>query len=164
MVAHSRSLFTFLQLATSMFSCASERSLPGRCGACARWPIFLSNLEVIERGEASGARSSERDRPEERDQGSYAREVLERRRRSVLTCERGLRSALVSGDEHLARKWSRAMRDAEEGLVWAEADLQAAKTKAQSGVLAWLSRLIATLARLASRGQARRRAQRLTIR
>ncbi len=52
-----------------------------------------------------------------------AREVLERRRRSVLTCERGLRSALDSGDERLVRRWSRSLREAEERLAWAEADV-----------------------------------------
>ena len=52
-----------------------------------------------------------------------AREVLERRRRSVLTCERGLRSALASGDERLVRRWSRSLREAQERVVWAEADV-----------------------------------------
>ena len=85
------------------------------------------------RGRLNGARSSERDRREDRGQGGYAREVLERRRRSVLTCERGLRTALASGDERLAQKWSRAIKDAEERLIWAEADIQAARTGAQSG-------------------------------
>ncbi|MDQ3863788.1 MAG: DUF1552 domain-containing protein [Actinomycetota bacterium] len=52
-----------------------------------------------------------------------AREVRERRKRSVLTCQRGLRSALASGDERLVRRWSRSLREAEERLAWAEADL-----------------------------------------
>ena len=56
-----------------------------------------------------------------------AREVLERRRRSVLTCERGLRSALASGDERLVRRWSRSLREAEQRLAWAEADLARAE-------------------------------------
>jgi hypothetical protein len=54
--------------------------------------------------------------------------VLERRRRSVLTCERGLRSALASGDERQVRRWSRALRDAEARLAWAETDLAKART------------------------------------
>jgi hypothetical protein len=54
--------------------------------------------------------------------------VLERRRKSVLTCERGLRSALASGDEHLVRRWSRSLRDAKARLAWAEADLEHART------------------------------------
>jgi hypothetical protein len=55
--------------------------------------------------------------------------VLERRRKSVLTCERGLHSALASGEERLVRRWSRALRDAESRLAWAEADLEQAKTE-----------------------------------
>jgi len=54
--------------------------------------------------------------------------VLERRRKSVLTCERGLHSALASGDERLVRRWSRALRDAEERLAWAEADFERARS------------------------------------
>jgi hypothetical protein len=54
--------------------------------------------------------------------------VLERRRKSVLTCERGLRSALASGDERLVRRWSRSLREAEARLAWAEADLEQART------------------------------------
>ncbi len=60
--------------------------------------------------------------PEQTEVGG-AREVWERRRRSVLTCERGLRSALASGDERLVRRWSRSLREAEVRLVWAEEDL-----------------------------------------
>jgi hypothetical protein len=52
-----------------------------------------------------------------------AREVLERRRRSVLTCEGGVRLAIASGDDRLVRRWSRSLRDAEDRLAWAEADL-----------------------------------------
>jgi hypothetical protein len=58
-----------------------------------------------------------------------AREVLERRRRSVLTCERGLHSALASGDERLVRRWSRSLREAKERLAWAEADLARAEKR-----------------------------------
>jgi hypothetical protein len=117
-----------------------SRGNPGpRCFACEERRV-ASQLkasvavkeEVLERGEASGA-PLRKNRPGDRGQGGYAHEVLERRRRSVLTCGRGLRSALASGDEHLAQKWSRALRDAEERLIWAEADLQGARTRAQSG-------------------------------
>ena len=62
----------------------------------------------------------------------HARAVRERRRRSVLTCERGLRSALASGDERLARRWSRSLRQAEARLADAEADLDAAEIRARS--------------------------------
>jgi len=113
---------------------------PPRCFACEERRVssqlkagVTAKEGVLERGETNGARSSERDRREDRGQGGYAREVLERRRRSVLTCKRGLRTALASGDERLAQKWSRAIKDAEERLIWAEADIQAARTGAQSG-------------------------------
>jgi hypothetical protein len=62
----------------------------------------------------------------------HAREVLERRRRSVLTCEGGLRSAVASGDERLVLRWSRALREAKQRLVWAEADLARAEKRAWS--------------------------------
>jgi hypothetical protein len=60
-----------------------------------------------------------------------AREVWERRRRSVLTCDRGLRSALASGDERLVRRWSRSLRGAEVRLAWAEADLARAEKRSE---------------------------------
>ena len=118
-----------------------SRGNPGpRCFTCEERRVasqlkagVAAREEVLERGEASRARSRKSDRPEERGQGGYAHEVLERRRGSVLTCERGLRNALATGDELLAQKWSRSLRDGEERLVWAEADLQAARTRARSG-------------------------------
>ncbi len=61
-----------------------------------------------------------------------AREVLELRRSSVLTCERGLRSALASGDERLVRRWSRSLREAKDRLAWAEADLSRSEKRARS--------------------------------
>jgi hypothetical protein len=61
-----------------------------------------------------------------------AREVLERRRRSVLTCKRGLRSALASGDERQVRRRSRSLREAEDRLAWAEADLARAEKRARA--------------------------------
>ena len=60
------------------------------------------------------------------------REVLERRRRSVLTCDRGLRLALASSDERLVRRWSRSLREAEARLAWAEADLARTEKRARS--------------------------------
>jgi hypothetical protein len=65
---------------------------------------------------------------------SHIYEVLERRRSSILTCERGLRSALASGDERLVRRWSRSLREAEVRLAWAEADL--ARAEKRSDMLA----------------------------
>jgi hypothetical protein len=47
----------------------------------------------------------------------------EPRRASVLTCDRGLQSALVSDVARLTRRWSRSLRDAKARLPWAEADL-----------------------------------------
>ena len=58
--------------------------------------------------------------------------IRERRKASVLTCERGLRSAIASGDERLARRWSMSLADAEARLLWAEADLEVAEEKARS--------------------------------
>jgi hypothetical protein len=58
--------------------------------------------------------------------------IRERRRASVLTCERGLQSAIVSDEARLMRTWSKSLRDAEARLLWAEADLEASKKKARS--------------------------------
>ncbi len=63
---------------------------------------------------------------------SRASAIRERRRASVLTCERGLQSAIVSGDARLTRSWSRSLRDAEARLTWAEADVEASQNRAQS--------------------------------
>ena len=60
---------------------------------------------------------------------SRASEIRERRRASVLTCERGLHSATLSDDARLMRTWSKALRSAEARLLWAEADLEASKKK-----------------------------------
>jgi hypothetical protein len=68
----------------------------------------------------------------ERAEAERAWGVLELRRRSVLTCEGGLRSALASGDERLVLRWSRSLREAEERLAWAEADL--ARAEEEEGV------------------------------
>ena len=58
--------------------------------------------------------------------------IRERRKASVLTCERCLRSAIASGEERLARRWSMSLADAEARLLWAEADLEVAEEKARS--------------------------------
>ena len=63
---------------------------------------------------------------------SHASAIRERRRASVLTCKRGLQSAIVSGDARLMRSWSRSLRDAEARLLWAEADVEASQKRAQS--------------------------------
>jgi hypothetical protein len=61
---------------------------------------------------------------------SRASAIRERRRVSVLTCERGLQSAIVLGDARLTRRWSRSLREAQARLLWAEADLEASEKKA----------------------------------
>ena len=63
-------------------------------------------------------------------QVSRASAIRERRRASVLTCERGLQSAIVSDDARLMRRWSRSLREAQARLLWAEADLETSEKKA----------------------------------
>jgi hypothetical protein len=62
----------------------------------------------------------------------HASAIRERRKASVLTCKRGLQSAIVSGDARLTRRWSRSLRDAEGRLLWAESELEASRKRAQS--------------------------------
>ena len=57
--------------------------------------------------------------------------IRERRRASVLTCERGLQSAIVSDDARLMRRWSRSLRESQARLLWAEADLETSEKKAR---------------------------------
>ena len=61
---------------------------------------------------------------------SRASAIRERRRASVLTCERGLQSAIVSDDARLTRRWSRSLREAQARLLWAEADVETSEKKA----------------------------------
>ena len=61
---------------------------------------------------------------------SRASAIRERRRASVLTCEHGLQSAIVSDDARLMRRWSRSLREAQARLLWAEADLETSEKKA----------------------------------
>jgi hypothetical protein len=63
---------------------------------------------------------------------SRASAIRERCRASVLTCQRGLQSALVSNDARLTRRWSRSLRDAKARLLWAEADLEASEKRAEA--------------------------------
>ena len=122
-----------------------SRSNPGtRCFACEEH-LVASKLkattaakeEVVGGGTANEPRWAKSNGLEEHvgrghAEAEGAREVLERRRKSVLTCERGLRSALASGDERLVRRWSRSLREAEARLAWAEADLARAEKRARS--------------------------------
>ena len=123
-----------------------SRSNPGtRCFACEEEEQrrVASNSEAtaakeeVERGKANGSRRAKSNGVEEHvgrelSEAERAREVWERRRRSVLTCEGGLRSALASGDERLVRRWSRSLREAEARLAWSEADLTRAETRTRS--------------------------------
>ena len=125
-----------------------SRGNPGpRCFACEEEEQRLASdseataaeKEVVGRGTAKLPHRGRSDGVQERvgrepTEVERAREVWERRRRSVLTCERGLRSALVSGDERLVRRWSRSLREAEVRLAWSEADLvRAEKRSEQAG-------------------------------
>ncbi len=113
-----------------------SRGNPGtRCFACeerraasALKKAAAFNKKAVERGKTEEPRWAKSDGLEghvgrEHTEAERARELWERRKRSVLTCERGLRSALASGDERLVRRWSRSLREAEQRLTWAEADL-----------------------------------------
>jgi hypothetical protein len=117
-----------------------SRGNPGpRCFACeerraaSKLKVAVAKAKLLERRKANEPRSSKSSRLEEHvgrmhtEVGS-AYVVLERRRKSVLTCERGLRTALASGNEHLVRRWSRSLREAEARLAWAEADLERVRT------------------------------------
>jgi hypothetical protein len=68
----------------------------------------------------------------QRAEVSRASAIWERRRASVLTCERGLQFAIVSDDARLMRTWSKSLQDAEARLLWAEADLEPSEKKARS--------------------------------
>jgi hypothetical protein len=121
-----------------------SRSNPGpRCFACeerraaSAQKVTAAKKEVVERGKANESRPGKSNGLEEHvgrepAEVGRAREVRERRRNSVLTCERGLRSALASGDERLVRRWSKSLREAEARLAWAEADLARAGARARS--------------------------------
>jgi hypothetical protein len=104
------------------FAC-EERRVPSKLKATA-----AEKEEVAERGKANEPSSGKSDGPKEPADVGRAYEVLEHRRRPVPACERGLRSALASGDERPVRNWSRSLREAEARLAWAEADLERART------------------------------------
>ncbi len=115
------------------------RGNPGtRCFACeerrvaSKLKATAAKEEVVERMEANEPRSGKSGGPQEHTEVGRAYEVLQRRRRSVLTCERGLHAALGSGDERLVRRWSRLLREAEARLAWAEADLARAEKWSRS--------------------------------
>jgi hypothetical protein len=115
-----------------------SRGNPGtRCFACEERRVAFelktaaADKKAVERRKAIELRWGKNNRLEDHAEVDRAREVWERRSRSVLTCERGLRSALASGEARLVRRWSRSLRDARVRLAWAEADLDAAEKKAR---------------------------------
>ena len=112
-----------------------SRGNPGlRCFACEKQRGELEveaaalKLKAAKHRQVKKPRRSKDYEPEV----SRASEIRERRRTSVLTCERGLRSAIVSEDARLTRRWSRSLREARARLLWAEADLEASEKSAQS--------------------------------
>ena len=117
-----------------------SRGNPGtRCFACEERRAASKLKVAAAKGEEDAARGkvneprwAKSNEVEEHAKADSAREVLERRRRSVLTCERGLRSALASDNKRLVRRWSKSLREAEARLAWAEADLDAAEKRVWS--------------------------------
>jgi hypothetical protein len=123
-----------------------SRANPGpRCFACEKQRADLEvegvaaelKAEQLKAEELKAAKHRQKQKPSRSE--SYEPEVsrawailLERRRASVGTCERGLQSAIASDDVRLTRRWSRSLREAQARLVWAEADLGASKKRAQS--------------------------------
>ncbi len=112
-----------------------SRGNPGpRCFACERQrkefevEAAAAKLKAAKHRQVKRPRRSEGYEPEV----SRASGIRERRRASVLTCERGLRSALVSNDARLTRRWSRSLRDAKARLLWTEADLEASEKRAEA--------------------------------
>ena len=109
-----------------------SRSNPGtRCFACEerRAASELKTAATNKKKAVERRKHLKENAGREHTEVERAREVWERRRRSVLTCERGLRLALASGDERLVRRWSRSLREAEDRLAWAEADLARAEKR-----------------------------------
>jgi hypothetical protein len=106
----------------------SRGNLGPRCFACEKQRRDVEFKVVAAKPKAT--------KPKVRSSAERFRErpsaIRERRRASVLTCERGLRSAIVSDDARLMRTWSKSLRDAEARLLWAEADLEASEKKAYS--------------------------------
>ena len=68
----------------------------------------------------------------EHAEAQRARAIQERSRSWVRSCEEKWRSAHASGDEALARRWWRALREAQARLAKAEANLAALERRAWS--------------------------------
>ena len=115
-----------------------SRANPGpRCFACEKQRADFEVEGVaaeLKAEELKAAKHRQKEKPS-RSEGyepevSRAWALLERRRASVRTCERGLQSAIASNDTRLTRRWSRSLRDAKARLLWAEADLETSEKKA----------------------------------
>src|SRR5918997_3842265 len=103
-----------------------SRANPGpRCFACEEHRMDFEVEAFAAKAEGADAAFVGHQHTEE----SRALAIQERRRASVLTCERGLHSAIDSGDARLRRTWSKALREAEDRLLWAEVDVVEAYEK-----------------------------------
>ena len=122
-----------------------SRANPGpRCFACEKQRADFEvegvaaelKAEELKAEELKAAKHRQKQKPSRSEsyepEVSRAWAILERRRASVRTCERGLQSAIASEDARLTRRWSRSLREAQARLQWAEADLGASKKRAQS--------------------------------
>jgi hypothetical protein len=110
-----------------------SRANPGpRCFACEKQRAEFEEGEVAAQQKAAKHRQTKKPSHSESHEPelSPASAILERRRASVRTCERGLQSAIASNDTRLTRRWSRSLRDAKARLLWAEADLKTSEKKA----------------------------------
>ena len=92
-----------------------SRGNPGpRCFACEKQRRDFEFEAVAAKPKATKPKAT---KPKERSSAERFHERLlairERRRASVLTCERGLQSAIVSDEARLMRTWSKSLRDAE---------------------------------------------------
>ena len=120
-----------------------SRANPGpRCFACEKQRADFEvegvaaelKAEELKAEELKAAKHRQKQKPSRSEsyepEVSRAWAILERRRASVRTCERGLQSAIASNDTRLTRRWSRSLREAKARVLWAEADLEASEKKA----------------------------------
>lgn len=110
-----------------------SRANPGpRCFACEKQRADFEEGGVGAQQKAAKHRQMKKPSHSESHEPevSPASAILERRRASVRTCERGLQSAIASNDTRLTRRWSRSLRDAKARLLWTEADLEASEKQA----------------------------------
>ena len=109
-----------------------SRANPGpRCFACEKQRADFEEGGVGAQQKAANHRQTKKPSHSESHEPEVSPTwaILERRRASVRTCERGLQSAIASNDTRLTRRWSRSLRDAKARVLWAEADLVASEKK-----------------------------------